>query len=223
MTPISLTIGGYTQGTQLGRGMVHAALARDGSGIEVLAVTPFADPSWVVRSPDGRFLYPVSEAEQGQVAAFGAGAGAGALALPDAHFAELSAHPTGGAEPCHAAFIGGWSHLAVANYASGSLSVHPIGPDGSVGARTCLIQHSGSGPDPDRQAGPHVHMVTEDPAGRHVLAVDLGVDSIFGYELDRATGVLHQVSQTRLRPGFGPRHLAFHPDARHVYVVGELG
>ena len=66
-------------------------------------------------------------------------------------------------------------------------------------------------------------MVTEDPQGRHVLAIDLGVDSIYGYELDPETGGLEEVARTRLRPGFGPRHLAFHPDGRHVYVIGELG
>jgi 6-phosphogluconolactonase len=220
MNAIQLTIGTYTQGPTPGRGIVHAAVAPDGSGIEVLTVTPFTDPSWVVRSPDGRFFYPVSEAEQGQVAAFDADVDGTVLDTP---LRRLAVHPTGGAEPCHASLIGGGSHLAVANYASGSLSVHPIGADGLVGARTCLVQHTGSGPDPDRQAGPHVHMVTEDPAGRYVLAIDLGVDSIFGYELDAGTGTLRQVARTRMRPGFGPRHLVFHPDGRHAYVIGELG
>lgn len=217
MNAIDLTIGTYTQGPDPERGIVHATVAADGSSIEAHAVTPFADPSWVVRSPDGRNLYAVCEATEGEVGAFAG------QARPKGALAQLTAHPTGGAEPCHATLINGGTHLAVANYTSGSLSVHPVGADGSVGPRTCLVQHAGTGPDPDRQDGPHAHMVIEDPDGGHVLAVDLGADSIFGYEFDAEAGELREVARTRLRPGFGPRHLAFHPDGRHAYVIGELG
>jgi 6-phosphogluconolactonase len=182
-----------------------------------------------VRGPDGRHLYAVSEAMQGRVGAFAADPAAardedGADgAAPSGGLRQLSVHPTGGAEPCHASFVNGGTHLAIANYTSGSLSVHPVGADGSVGPRTCLVQHTGTGPDADRQAGPHAHMVTEDPDGRFVLAIDLGADTVFGYEFDPEAGVLNEVARSRVRPGFGPRHLVFHPDGRHVYVVGELG
>ena len=218
MNEIQLTIGTYTQGPDPRRGIVHAVLAGDGSSIETRAVTACPDPSWVVRAPDGRAFYAVSEATQGEAGAFSAGP-----AAEDGGLGRLAVHPTGGADPCHASLLNGGTHLAVANYTSGSLSVHPVGADGSIGAQSSLVQHVGSGPDPDRQAGPHAHMVTEDPQGRHVLAIDLGVDSIYGYELDPETGGLEEVARTRLRPGFGPRHLAFHPDGRHVYVIGELG
>ncbi|HEX4789912.1 MAG TPA: lactonase family protein [Actinospica sp.] len=230
---IQLTIGTYTQGSDPARGIVRAVLAADGSSIAALgAVTPFADPSWVVRSPDGRRVYAVSEGAEGEVAAFataagrGADAGAGEVAdagAEPAPLTPLSLHATRGAEPCHASLIGGGTHLAVANYGTGSLSVHPIGPDGEVGAQSQLVQHAGVGPDGGRQAGPHAHMVTEDPAGRYVLAVDLGADSIFGYELDAQAGKLTRVAQSRFRPGFGPRHLAFHPGGELAYVIGELG
>ena len=218
MNEIHLTIGTYTQGPDPRRGIVHAVLAGDGSSIETRAVTACPDPSWVVRGPDGRTFYAVSETTQGEAGAFSADGGA-----EDGGLGRLTVHPTGGADPCHASLLNGGTHLAVANYTSGSVSVHPVGADGSIGAQSSLVQHVGSGPDPDRQAGPHAHMVTEDPQGRHVLAIDLGVDSIFGYELDPETGGLAEVARTRLRPGFGPRHLAFHPDGRHVYVIGELG
>jgi 6-phosphogluconolactonase len=223
MNAIQLTIGTYTQGPDAARGIVRAGLAADGSAIEPAGpVTPFADPSWVVRSPDGRRVYAVSEAAEGQVAAFtpGAGNGAGAESAP---LGLLSLRATGGTEPCHASLVGGGTHLAVANYSTGSLSVHPIGADGEVGAQSQSVQHVGTGPDGGRQAGPHAHMVTEDPAGRYVLAVDLGADSIFGYTLDPQAGTLTQVAQSRFRPGFGPRHLVFHPDGELVYVIGELG
>lgn len=227
-TGIQLTIGTYTRGQDPKRGIVRAVLAADGSHIETDgAVTPLADPSWIVRSPDGRRVYAVSEGTQGRVAAFAdesADADVPAeAAAASAPLSPLSDHATGGADPCHASLIGGGSHLVVANYTSGSLSVHPIGADGALGAQTHLVQHVGSGPDSGRQAGPHAHMVTEDPAGRYVLAVDLGADSIFAYTLDAQAGRLESVAHSRLRPGLGPRHLVFHPDGVHAYVIGELG
>jgi 6-phosphogluconolactonase len=223
MNAIQLTIGTYTQGPDPVRGIVHAEAAADGSSIEAVAVTPFADPSWVVRSPDGRRVYAVSEGAQGQVAAFATVTVSEASAAGPGPMAMLAMHPTGGTEPCHASLVGFGTHLVVANYLTGSLSVHPVGVDGTVGPQSQLVQHVGSGPDHDRQAGPHAHMVTEDPAGRYVLAVDLGADSIFGYELDAQAGRLNQVAQSRFRPGFGPRHLVFHPNGALVYVIGELG
>jgi 6-phosphogluconolactonase (cycloisomerase 2 family) len=229
MNAIQLTIGTYTQGPDPERGIVHAVLAADGSSIEARGpVTPFADPSWIVRSPDGARIYAVSEGAEGQIAAFAetetaAGTEAAAVAAPSEPMTLLSLHATRGTEPCHAALVGGGTHLVVANYISGSVSVHPIGADGSVGKQSQLVQHVGTGPDTGRQAGPHAHMVVEDPGGRYVLAVDLGADSIFAYELDAQTGTLNQVAQTKFRPGFGPRHLVFHPDGALVYVIGELG
>jgi 6-phosphogluconolactonase len=227
MSAIHLTIGTYTEGPDPQRGIVHAVLAADGTGIESRAVTSFPDPSWVVRSPDGRNFYAVSESTQGEVGAFAAGGRDGraedAEAQQDGGLGRLAVHPTGGVEPCHASLLNGGTHIAVANYTSGSVSVHPIGADGSVGSQTNLVQHVGSGPVADRQAGPHCHMAAEDPQGRYVLVTDLGMDSVFGYRLDPEAGVLDEVARTKLRSGFGPRHFAFHPDGRHVYVIGELG
>ncbi len=135
----------------------------------------------------------------------------------------LNIQPTGGADTCHVAIVNGGTHLVAANYQSGSVSVHPILPDGTLGERTCLVQHEGSGPDPDRQAGPHAHMIAEAPDGQSIFAVDLGTDTLYGYALDAATGTLTETSRTVLRPGFGPRHLAFHRNGEVVYVLGELG
>jgi 6-phosphogluconolactonase (cycloisomerase 2 family) len=54
-----------------------------------------------------------------------------------------------------------------------------------------------------------------------VLAVDLGVDTIFIYTLDAAAGALVETRRTALPTGSGPRHLAFHPNGRFAYVANE--
>lgn len=224
MHGIELTIGTYTGGPDPARGIVRARASADGATLEPRGqVTPFADPSWLVRGPSragGAVFYAVDEGPIGRIAAF-EDRGSG-------RFAPLGeARPTGGAEPCYASLIGGGGFLAVANYGDtddrGSVSLHRIEPDGSVGAQTYLAAFEGSGPDPDRQSGPHAHMVVEAPDGRFVLAVDLGTDAIRTFALDPQRGTLEQVARSPFRPGFGPRHLVFHPAGGYAYVIAELG
>jgi len=225
MQGIELTIGTYTGGPNPTRGIGRAWASADGATLAARGeVTPFADPSWLVRggaaAGGGQLLYAVDEGPAGRVAAF-ADRGSG-------WFEPLGeAEPTGGAEPCYAALVGGGRFLAVANYGHtddrGSVSLHRIEPDGSVGPQTYLAAFEGSGPDPDRQSGPHAHMVRESPDGRFVLAVDLGTDSIRTFTLDPEQATLEQVARSSFRPGFGPRHVVFHPSGDHAYVIAELG
>jgi 6-phosphogluconolactonase len=213
-----MTIGTYTRGRDSELAIFRAWVEADGSRIGMrggVSVAPTVDPTWVVFSDDGRYVYAACEGAEGAVAALEMSR-AGELTL-------LNIQPTGGADTCHVAIVNGGTHLVAANYQSGSVSVHPILPDGTLGERTCLVQHEGSGPDPDRQAGPHAHMIAEAPDGRAIFAVDLGTDTLYGYALDAATGTLTEISRTVLRPGFGPRHLAFHRNGEVVYVLGELG
>jgi 6-phosphogluconolactonase len=215
---IELTIGTYTNGVTQDRGIFRAWVAADGSEIGlrgVTPVTPTVNPTWVVFSDDGRFVYAACEGTEGNVAALEMSA-EGELSL-------LGIQPTGGVEPCHVALVNGGTHLVSANYQSGSVAVHPVLADGSLGERTDLVQHVGSGPFTERQASAHAHMIAEDPNGRHILAIDLGTDTVYAYVLDAETGKLTEASRTVLRGAFGPRHLAFHPDGELVYVLGELG
>jgi 6-phosphogluconolactonase len=108
-----------------------------------------------------------------------------------------------------------------ANFQSGHVAALPIAPDGSVGAATSVVQHEGRGPLPN-QAGPHAHFVTSDPAGAFVLACDLGVDKVFVYRLDGGRLVPNDPPHAALPPGSGPRHLAFHPNGRLVYVINQI-
>jgi 6-phosphogluconolactonase (cycloisomerase 2 family) len=62
--------------------------------------------------------------------------------------------------------------------------------------------------------------VQADPSGRWAVSVDLGTDSVRVCTLTDGALALHR--ETALRPGSGPRHLAFHPDGSHAYVVNEL-
>ncbi|WP_327188563.1 lactonase family protein [Streptomyces xinghaiensis] len=172
-----------------------------------------ADPSFLALSPCGRTLYAVNERRPGGVTAIALG--------EDGGHEVLNSRGTGGDAPCHLSVHPGGRFLLSANYTSGSVAVHPVGEDGSLGERTDLVEHTSPPPGPGQQ-GPHAHQILTTPDGGHVLAVDLGNDSVYTYRLDESAGTLAQVSVAALPPGAGPRALAFHPSGRYAYLANEL-
>ncbi|MFG2640640.1 lactonase family protein [Streptomyces sp. NPDC048370] len=194
-----------------GRGILSADVDPETGALTVTGATDaLPDPSYLAVA--GPVLYAVSEAEEGAAAAFDV---SGAVPRPLGAPASVR-----GAAPTHLAVTEG--HVLTANYTSGSVSALPIAVDGSLGAATDVVRHEGSGPVVDRQGGPHAHQVLAAPGGRWAVAVDLGSDSVRIYALDPASGALRPHGETALKPGAGPRHLAFHPAGTHAYVLNEL-
>ncbi|EPH43592.1 lactonase family protein [Streptomyces aurantiacus] len=203
-------IGSFTQTG--GPGVVTAAFDPATGELAVLGATDaVADPSYLALSPDGGTLYAVSETTEGAVAAFST---AGDTARPLGEPVPVRAEA-----PTHLALHDG--HVHTANYGSGSVTTVPVRSDGSLAsAPAAVVEHRGSGPDPERQEGPHAHQVLPDPSGRWVLSVDLGTDSVRVCAPDE--GGLTPRHEVAFRPGTGPRHLAFHPRGHIAYVLNEL-
>ncbi|MEU2784925.1 lactonase family protein [Streptomyces sp. NPDC007110] len=168
------------------------------------------DPSYLAVHPDGRTLYAVDERDDGAVTA---------VRLADRKV--LGSRSTGGSAPCHLSVHPGGRWLLSADYGTGSVAVHPIEASGALGERTDLVTHSSPPPGPD-QDGPHAHQIVTSPDGRHVLAVDLGTDTVYTYRLDTDAGKLTEVSRARAASGAGPRHLTFHPGGRYAYLANEV-
>jgi 6-phosphogluconolactonase (cycloisomerase 2 family) len=159
--------------------------------------------------PDGHTLYAAQERPEGAVTA---------IRLADRRI--LGTRATGGAGTCHLSVHPGGRWLLSADYTSGSVAVHPVDGSGRLGERTDLVRHTSPAPGPGQQ-GPHAHQVITGPDGRHVLAVDLGTDTVYTYRLDERTGTLTEVARAHTRPGAGPRHLTFHPGGRYAYLANE--
>jgi 6-phosphogluconolactonase len=180
-----------------------------------VGVAGLAQPSYLAHHPTLPVLYAVSETIDGAVASFH-------VDPVDGTLTEWQRVPSGGDGPCHLSTDG--HHLHVAHYLSGSVASHALAPDGRIADLVWTERHRGSGPHV-RQDAPHAHCVVPDPHRRSIRsfhAVDLGTDRIVRYDADPTTGGFRAAVEVLLRPGSGPRHLAFHPTSPSAFVVCEL-
>ena len=191
------------------------------SPVEIAAETP--SPSFLALHPSAPVLYalnenntPTRQAETG-LSAFAINPTTGALTL-------LNRQPAGGSGPAHVSVDRDGKSLLVAHYGSGQIAAVALQLDGRLGALGSVIQHTGSSVNPQRQAAPHAHSIYPSPDNRFALAADLGLDRVLVYRLDSAAATLvpNDPASASLPPGSGPRHLAFHPNGRFVYVINEM-
>ena len=182
----------------------------------VQTVRDVANASWLTLGAGGRVVCTVRETDQGEVGAFARNEQTGDLR-------PLNRQSSEGSGPCYVSFDHSGRYVLVANYGSGTVASLPIATDGNLAPASNAIQQDGeTGPHTGRQDRPHAHMIASSPDGRFVLATDLGLDQVIVYRLDATTGQLAQASVTQAHPGAGPRHFAFAPDGRTLYVLGEL-
>ncbi len=181
------------------------------------------NPSFLAIHPNGRVLYAVNEVTEMGGRATGA-VGAFTIARDSGQLTRLGEQPSEGAAPCYVSLDRTARLALVANYVSGTIAVLPIDSDGTLSGATQMVQHSGTGPNAARQASAHAHCIIVHPSNHFVLAADLGVDRILLYQLDAQQGTLTHAEHgdAVMRPGSGPRHLAFHPTLPVLFVTGEL-
>ena len=225
-TDASLTvyIGTYTGPKSTSKG-IHALRFDPSSG----ALTPIglvaesSNPSFLALHPNGEFLFAVNEVgefekqKSGAVSAFRRDGTTGRLTL-------INQRASKGGAPCHIVVDRSGKFVLVANYTGGNVAVLPIGKDGSLGEAVSVVQHEGSGPNAQRQKGPHAHSINVDQTNRFAVAADLGIDKLLVYRFDAATGALsaNAPPSASTDPGAGPRHFAFTPDGRFALAINEL-
>lgn len=219
-------VGTYTRGAPGGSsgrapatGIALADVDPTSGALRVKATVPSDNPSFLALHPNGRWLYAINEVKDfegktaGSVEAYAIDDASGALKL-------LNRRALSGPIPAHLAVDPGGTHLVVALYTGAAFDVLPIAADGSLGAVASTLKQTGSGPNKVRQEAPHPHAVTFDPQGRYIAAADLGTDKVLILALQG--NALERVSEVALPPGAGPRHVAFHPSGKWLYVINEL-
>lgn len=185
---------------------------RDKGDIDLIEKTPITgaeEPSPtsmpLALSPDRRFLYAALRSEPFTVVSFAIDPESGRLA--HLHSAPLEASM---------AYItvdrtGRW--LLGASYPAGKITVNPIDTDGKARAPAAQVLS-------DR---PKAHCIALDTANTHAYCAVLEQDLILQMNFDAATGRLapNAPGEIATKKGAGPRHLAFHPNGRFLYLVTE--
>jgi 6-phosphogluconolactonase len=143
---------------------------------------------------------------------------------PGGQLTQINQQPSGGLGPCYVSTSADGETVFAANYGSGSVASLAADENGRLSPPVSVIQHQGSSINKERQAGPHAHFINLSLDDRFALAVDLGLDKILTYRFDPAAHTLTPADppSSGIKPGAGPRHLAFHPSGNFVFVDNEL-
>src|SRR5205085_2585899 len=180
-------------------------------------------PSFIIASADGRFVFAVNEldtyggAPGGSVTSF-------AVDKATSKLTQLSVQATKGASPCHLALDRTGRYLAVANYNGGNFALFPVGDDGRLQPATAVF--TGEVPAPSAGAKPGKslgHAVWFSTDNRFLITSDKGLDRMFVYRFDAATGKLtpNDSPAVSFPAGSGPRHFAFHPNGKCAFSIAE--
>jgi 6-phosphogluconolactonase len=202
-----------------GEGLSVYRLNREsGTWALVQVLKDLADPSFLTIDRQGRCLYS-AHGDGTQATAYQIDPATGRLSV-------LNRQSTGGSNGVHLAIDVTNRFLAVANYATGSLAILPINPDGSLAPISDLATLTGTpGPHRTEQASSHPHHCPFDRSGRFIVVPDKGLDKVFVYRLDTTRGrlVAAAPADVAARAGSAPRHVDFHPSQPYAYVINELG
>ena len=215
-------VGTYSFGASKGIYLCRLDLASGKLESEGL-VAESANPTFLAHHPSRPVLYALNEIAKfdgkpvGSVSALRIEPRTGKLTL-------LNRQSSGGPGPCHLAVDSSGRCVLVANYLGGSVACLPIAADGRLDEPTSIIRHAGFSVNKKRQEGPHAHCIMLDAANRIALAADLGIDKIMIYRFDARGAAItaNEPAWFDAAPGAGPRHVAFHPNGRYVYVINEL-
>ncbi|MBU7437636.1 lactonase family protein [Paraburkholderia fungorum] len=225
-----MLIGTYTGGKSEGL-YVYRFDTKTGEATRV-SVAQTVNPSYLVVTPDRRFVYAVNElpgdngpaTQRGGISAFRFDAAGGQLSF-------LNKVSSDGNDPCYLKLSPDGKYLLTANYSvaadpGGSFAVFPLQADGQVGASVLTVHHEGGGPVKGRQDNSHVHSTVFSPDGHYLFAQDLGADKLYSYRYtpDGSRGLFGPTEwrYTQEKAGTGPRHLVFGADGKHAYLTSEL-
>ncbi|MGI8467393.1 MAG: lactonase family protein [Pyrinomonadaceae bacterium] len=225
MKELLVYVGTYTSGESRSEGIyVYKLNLENGALSHFHTVKNVIDPSYLEISEDRKNLYAVNETEEyegkksGAVSAFAIDQKTGDLRF-------LNKLASLGGAPCYVSVSDNGKFVLVANYVGGNVAVFPVETNGNLGASVDLEQHSGSGPNKDRQEKAHAHSIVLDEKNRYAFSGDLGIDKVLIYRFDAQTGKLEAnpaQNYYQTKAGAGPRHITFHPNEKFAFLICEL-
>jgi 6-phosphogluconolactonase len=206
--------------------------AATGQATPLGLVAETANPSFLAIDPTQRFLYAANEVSNyqdqknegqkggqkdrqktGAISVFAIDRKTGKLTLLN----QVSSH---GAGPCYVSLDQTGKYVLAANYDGGSVAVFPVLKDGRLGEASAVAEHTRPTVDP---LGAEPHQIDLSGDNRFAIASYLGMDRLLVYRFDPAKGTLaaNDPPFAQLHPGARPRHFAFHPNHKVLYVLEE--
>ena len=178
-------------------------------------------PSVMALSPDGQRVYVGTRTEPA-ISTYGIDQGTGSLTLQGSTATKHA--------PTFLAPDRTGKYLLSAYYQGGSVAVHPIEADGTIGTQP-IDQH---------ETAVGAHAISTDPSNRfafvpHIARIqdnvlepprdNPGPNVILQFRFDAETGRLSPNSPFRVEPSerLGPRHYCHHPNLDIVYFSNEQG
>lgn len=216
-----LYIGAYTDSDEEGI-YVYKFDATDGE-FEYLSTTKgVKNPSYLAINSKNKLLIAVNELDDfngeksGAVSSF--------VINSNGSLKPLNMVASGGGAPCYVSIDKAAKWAMVANYNGGNVSIFPIEKDGMLKPYADLKQHFGVESLNGKKSIPHAHAIVYAPKEESALAVDLGIDKIMTYNVDKKNGTLTNNKSLEFSTvsGAGPRHLTFHPNGKLVFFISEL-
>ena len=217
----TLYVGTYTRGEgdqpPVAEGLiVYEMDTETGALRRVRAVDAGQDPTFFALTRDERYIFAANHLDEGYARVV--------RIEENDDLVPLNERPVHGSNPCYISLDPTERWLLVASYSSGDFTVLPLDEDNHILPASDVVRNAGSGPNKERQDGPHAHSIRFSQDGGFVFAVDLGTDRVWVYRLDTQAGKLlpHDPPAFELHPGAGPRHLDFSIDGQYVYIANEL-
>lgn len=212
----NLLIGTYTTNGKSEGIYSYEVDMNEGEFIKKSVTKNVTNPSFLTVSKDKKYVYSVSETDQGSaVRSF-------LFDKENAKMTPLNASLTNSKGPCY--ILSTNKHVFTANYGGGSVSIFGIKEDGSLTDLKQLVQHSGASINPERQQAPHVHQVIASPDKKYIVVNDLGTDNVtvYKYQPETEKDILVPVDTLKVKLGSGPRHAIFTKNGKRLYLVQEI-
>jgi 6-phosphogluconolactonase (cycloisomerase 2 family) len=211
---LTMVIGTYTGGGS--KGIYTYRLDQNTGKAIPLSSVSVSNPSYLIPSSNGKFIYAVSEMPDSTAALT-----AYALNKSNGHLKRINRQLTHGEDPCYVSTNG--HEVLTANYTGGSMSVFPIREDGGLGPVAIQFYGHLGGPDTTRQNKPHIHCVRFSPDGKYLFATDFSADQILRFHLPGGKIIPQLLDHpVAVDANSGPRHLIFSRDGKFAYLISEL-
>ena len=211
--------GAYADTTETGIG-VYAFDTETGALQLLDEISGVKNPTFLSVNPQQRKLYAIGEdskdgSKSGEVVTFDIDIYAGKLK-------EKSRVYAGSNSLCHIQSNPDRSELIVCSYHGGFNAAVAVSEEGDALKLKSEHSHTPYREREDQQ--PKAHSAFVSPDRRYIFVQDLGLDKLIAYRNDtrHPESPLSFHGETKVAPGAGPRHLAFHPSGKYAYVINEL-